>query len=297
MQRIILILIGTFFLNFLFGQSNYEKFKVLFQKDDTLKIKSLMKEWEKTGTEEPEFYTSYSNYYFSQSKQELLSIQNQKPNGKSLQFEDKSGNTQGFISSNISYDSLKTLKAINYLDQAIEKFPNRLDIRFGKCYILEQTNDYSNFTKTLIETIEYSRVNNNNWLWMNNVKQKKGEEFLLSNIQNYLNQLYETQDDSLLQFMIQIGDKALEIYPKNIEIRTTTSVAYLSKNNSDKALEYLKLAENINPKDCIVINNIAQTYKIKGDKLNAIIYYKKAEKFGDKEMKKFAKQNIKELEK
>lgn len=95
--------------------------------------------------------------------------------------------------------------------------------------------------------------------------------------------------------MIQIGEATLKIYKSNVEILSTTSVALLLTKNYDKAIEYLKQAENINPKDFIVLNNIAQGYKLKGDKANAIKYYELTEKYGDERAKLQARRNINEL--
>jgi hypothetical protein len=50
---------------------------------------------------------------------------------------------------------------------------------------------------------------------------------MLSAIQSYLKQLYDTEDDSLLTNMIQIGEGTLKYYPNTVEILSTTSVALL----------------------------------------------------------------------
>jgi len=170
-------------------------------------------------------------------------------------------------------------------------------MRFGKCYALGQIKDYGNFTKEIIETVAYSVVNKNNWLWTENKKQDDAENFMLSAIQDYLGQLYATEDDRLLDNMIQIGEATLKHYPKSVEILSTTSVAFLLKKDYDKALVYLKQAEQLNPKDYIVLNNIAQGYKLKGDKANAIKYYELMAQYGDEEAKQQARENIKALKK
>ena len=121
--------------------------------------------------------------------------------------------------------------------------------------------------------------------------------FMLGTLQTYLKELYETEDDNLLPNMIQIGDAVLKYYKNNVEILSTTSVALMLTKNYDKAIDYLKQAEKINPKDYIVLNNIAQGYKLKGDKANAIKYYELTEKYGDEQAKQQARQNIKALQK
>lgn len=295
MRKIFLFILLTAISNLVSGQTYYEKFKTLFQQNDTIKIASLLTEWEKTSPNDPELYTAAINYYFSNSKKEIVSVDKQQKSNESFQLTDSTGQVAGYINSSLDYDTEKLSKAIKYANTGIDKFPNRLDIRFGKCHILQQIGDYDNFTKEIIKTIDYSQVNKNNWLWTENKKQENGESSLLDSIQSYLKQLYDTEDDNLLLNMIQIGEATLKIYKSNVEILSTTSVALLLTKNYDKAIEYLKQAENINPKDFIVLNNIAQGYKLKGDKANAIKYYELTEKYGDERAKLQARRNINEL--
>lgn len=295
MQKIVTFLILTTFSNLVFGQTNYEKFKKLFKDNDTTKIKALLTEWEKSNPNDPELYTSAFNYYFFNSKQEILSLDREQRKKESFQLTDSTGKVAGFLSSTLGYNPDKLTKAFNYINTGIEKFPNRLDIRFGKCYVLEQIADYENFTKEIIKTVEYSNTIKNNWLWTENKKLGDAENFVLGSIQTYLKQLYDTEDDNLLENMKQIGDITLKYYPNNIEILSTTAVANMLTKNYDKAIAYLKQAEKLNPKDFIVLNNIAQGYKLKGDKENAIKYYELTEKYGDEQAKQQARKNIKEL--
>lgn len=295
MRKIFLFILLTAISNLVSGQTYYEKFKTLFQQNDTIKIASLLTEWEKMSPNDPELYTAAINYYFSNSKKEIVSVDKQQKSNESFQLTDSTGQVAGYINSSLDYDTEKLSKAIKYANIGIDKFPNRLDIRFGKCHILQQIEDYDNFTKEIIKTIDYSQVNKNNWLWTENKKQENGESSLLESIQSYLKQLYDTEDDNSLLNMIQIGEATLKIYKSNVEILSTTSVALLLTKNYDKAIEYLKQAENINPKDFIVLNNIAQGYKLKGDKANAIKYYELTEKYGDERAKLQARRNINEL--
>jgi tetratricopeptide (TPR) repeat protein len=134
-------------------------------------------------------------------------------------------------------------------------------------------------------------------LWTENKKQEKGQVFLLETIQSYLKELYDTEDDKLLPNMIKIGETTLKYYPNTVEILSTTSVALMLTKQYDKAIQYLKQAEQLNPKDYIVLNNIAQAYKLKGDKINAIKYYDLAAKYGDEQVQRQAKENIEKLKK
>ena len=295
MKSILSILIFTTISNLVFGQTNYEKFKKLFGEKETVATKALLTEWEKSNPNDPELYTSAFNYYFSNSKQELISLDRVKRSKESIQFTDSSGKVAGYINPNLGYNPIMLDKALYYINKGIDKFPNRLDIRFGKCYVLGQVEEYKDFSNEIIKTIEYSLTIKNDWLWTENKKVKDAEDFMLGSIQDYLKQLYEKGDNSLLDYMKQIGDLTIKYYPNNVEILSTTSVAYMLTNNYDKAIGYLKQAEKINPKDYIVLSNLAQGYKRMGDKANAIKYYEIVAKYGDKDLKQEARTFLKEL--
>jgi tetratricopeptide (TPR) repeat protein len=297
LQKVISILLLTMMSTLVFAQTNYEKFKALVKNNDTAKIGLLLADWETANANDPELYTSAINFYFSNSREEIISLDREQKGKESFQFTDSTGKVAGYIGSGVQYNPGKVSRAIQYANTGIQKFPDRLDIRFGKTYILQQTGDYENFTKEIINTVDYSRVNKNNWLWAGNKKQEDGEGFMLGTIQTYLRELYDTEDDSLLPYMIQIGEAVLKYYSTNVELLSTTSVALMLTKNYDKAIGYLKQAEKINPKDFIVLNNIAQGYKLKGDKANAIKYYELTEKYGDEQAKQQARQIIKELKK
>ena len=297
MQKIILLIITTSLSTLVFGQTNYEKFKTLYKKNDTTKINSLLVEWEKTNPNDPELYTSAINYYFSNSKEEIISIDREQKSNQGFQLTDSTGEVAGYFNSNLGYNPDKVRKAMKYANKGIEKFPDRLDIRFGKCYLLQQLGDFENFKKEVIKTVDYSQINKNDWLWTENKKVEDPEDFMLETIQHYLYELYNTGEDNLLPTMIGIGEATLKYYPNNIPILSTVSIGLLLTDNFDKAIEYLKQAEKINPKDFIVLNNIAQGYKLKGDKPNAIKYYQLTEKYGDAKAQQQARENIKALQK
>jgi len=225
----------------------------------------------------------------------VASLDRKPTSNESFQLNDSTGKVAGYLNSDRDYRSDQLALGFKYINKGIEKFPQRLDMRFGKCYVLEQIADYDNFTSEIIKTIEYSEIIKNDWFWTDNKKLDSAERFMLESIQTYLKQMYDTQNDNLLENMKRIGEVAIKYYPNNVEILSTTAVANTLTKNYDVALVYLNQAEKINPKDFIVLNNIAQCYKLKGDKSNAIKYYVLTEKYGDDDAKEQARRNIKEL--
>lgn len=283
-------------VNVIFGQSNYQKFNAYHETKDTANMRKLLAVWEKEKAVDAEFYVCAMNYYFERSKikENYIDYKMNNPNKEALKFIADDGK-EYYLQSNTMYDDKLMSKTLTYESEGIKQFPDRLDLRFGKCFILKEIYDYKNFTGEIIDAIEYSRKNNNAWLWSEHKKREDGENFFLKTVYDYEAELYNANNDDLLNYMIEIGTKAIQYYPKEVEIISITAVAYTLLNKYDKAIEYLKMAEKLNDKDFIVLGNLAQTYKRQGDKTNAIKYYELYKKYGDKQAKKDADKALEEL--
>lgn len=282
--------------NWSFSQDLHNQFLAACETSDTIKQLEILELWEKEAPTDPEYYTSRFNYHFAKSQKEVLEIRNDEPNGDALIINDSLGNNAGFIGSKIIYGSDEINKSFNFIDKGLQENPNRLDMRFGKIYVLGELEDWDSFTEEIIATIDYSTKKSSPWLWTYNEKQDGDNEFMLSAIQGYQLQLYNTQNDSLLLNMRSIANTILEIYPEHIESLSNLSITYTLLGELDKALKPLLKAETINPDDYIVIANIANTYKELNNKEKSIEYYKKLTKFEVDGVAEFAKQQIELLE-
>jgi tetratricopeptide (TPR) repeat protein len=250
-----------------------------------------LKDWEVNAPQDPEYYISAFNFYYSNCKQEEVYKKNTST--LSNHFNHHTTNQIRIICTNIEFFQL----AINTIENGIERFPNRLDFRFGKCFALKEFELYKPLTEELIKTIHYSATNKNNWFWFENKTVDSPENFLLEAIQSYMIKLYSSEDIGLLTNMKLIGESALKYYPNNVPIMSSTAVAYMLTQDYDKSISYLKKAEVLNPKDLIVINNLAHGYKLKGDKPAALKYYMLSEFLSDDKSKTYAQEEIKKLTK
>jgi len=275
-------------------QSDFLKY---CQTKDTINQLKVLAKWTSENPKDAELYTSYFNYHFAKSIREIVSLSKDQPDGQSLILKDSLNQTAGFLGSQIRYDQTELKKGFDKINEGIELYPNRLDMRFGKIYVLGETSNWEKFTSEIIKTIKHSVTNNNNWTWTNNKKRAGGKDDFLLDIQDYQLQLYNTGNDELLKNMRQIANEILNHYPKHIPSLSNISITYLLTKEFDKGIETLLKAEKINPKDVVVLSNIAHGYKLKGDKEKAIEYYQKTIAFGDDKTKEFAKQQIAELKK
>lgn len=300
-RKTIIILIGlTLFFNSTFSQTFKQQFADLVSKKDTTGQRQLLQKWEKTDSNDPELYVAYFNFYVAKSKKDFIELGNNPKGENVLKITDKDASKKepvGYIYGNSNYDPQIIKRGFDYAEKGITKNPSRLDIRFGKVYMFGELHDYKAFTEEIIRTINYSNKIKNKWTWTDNKPVDKPEEFLLSSLQTYQLQLYNTNNDDLLDNMQQIAETVLKYYPHHVESLSNLSIVYLIKKEYDKALDALFKAEKLAPTDYIVLSNIAQAYKLKTDYKNSIKYYELTMKYGDDEAKDYAKGQIEELKK
>jgi tetratricopeptide (TPR) repeat protein len=295
LSAVLLLTIQSFF-----GQNDWQQFTLLIENEDTLGQRILLENWEKRTLNDPELYVAYFNYFVKKSRSEVLVIgQDLKQNAYMvLEIENQDSSKQNgaeYMYKQVTYDDLYTQKAIEWIDKGIERFPNRLDMRFGKIYFLGLLENYEAFTEQIIQTIDYSAINQNQWLWSENSALEQPKERMLSSIQDYQNDLYATSKDTLLYNMQKIAEAVLKVYPDHIESLSNIGAVYFLLGQYEKALTPFYAAYQLNPKDLVVINNLAETYNELGLNIKAEAYYRLLMKYGDKQDKKYAKAKIKQL--
>jgi len=292
MKRLCLLLT---LLPLLASAQTLDEFNALAKKKDTLAQQALLAKWEKKGANDPDYYIAAFNYHISHGRKEIIAMKAGTPEGDALVLKDSLGNIAGYMDSSIGYDQRDVEKAVAYIDKGIAKFPDRLDLRFGKTHLLGEYKDWDGFTNTILATIDRSDKNKNKWLWAGGKPLDDPKEYMLGAMQSYVLQLYNTNDYSLLPNMAQIAARILTYYPDHIESLSNLSIVYMLQNQPDKALVPLLKAEKIDPSDMIVQGNIAHCYKMKGDTANALKYYENIVKNGDSDSKAFAAEQISKL--
>jgi tetratricopeptide (TPR) repeat protein len=278
------------------AQSFKEEFSRLLSKKDTAAQKELLQKWQLNKPGDAELFIAFFNYYFVKSRSEIVNLTASASSDSSLRITDSLGNTVGFLYDELNYDPGVLAEGFHYIDSGISQYPARLDMRFGKIYVLGEIKEYEKFTGEIIQTIHFAKKINHKWTWKNNQELDEPENFLLGTIQEYIVQLYNAGDEQLNR-MRSIALAVLQYYPDHVESLSNLAITYSLQGDQDKALEALLRAEKVAPRDFIVLNNIANIYTQKGDKPNAIKYYELALQYGDADAKALATEKLKELKK
>lgn len=292
------LFIGILFLySFSAAQSYREDFIKHLKAEDSTAQMALLTKWEQEKPDDPALFVSYFNHYFMQGKEDVLTMESGLSSGDDIQVQDSSGDVKGFIGSTTLYDSRIIDKGIVYINKGIAKYPSRLDMRFGKIFVYGQMENWEGFTTEIMESISYSDEIKNQWTWSNGDPLENSESFFLSALQTYQIQLFDTEKDSLLGNMRRIANHILTFYPDHIPSLSNLSITYLLTEEYEKGLEPLLKAKKLDPKDAIVLSNIARIYVLKEDNKKAIKYYKKVLKYGEGQTKEFAEEQIEVLKK
>lgn len=284
------------FINFCFSQSYKTQFDQLLQQGDSLQQIQLLKKWATEDPENPELMTSYFNHYFFQSQEEFIGVTLKRPNSHAIEFQDSTGQT-GYFGSQIIYKEDLLQKAFSKIDEGIEKFPNRLDMRFGKIYALGQTEDWENYTDEILKSIRHGEKINYKWTWTYNENFKDDQEFFLSTLQDYQVRMFSLGEDELLVNIRKIAEEILKYNPEHIQSLSNLAITHLFKQEYNKGIQVLLEAEKIDPSDDVILGNLAHAYKLNGDPDHALIYYEKMLKLENPDAVEFAKEQIKALKK
>ncbi|RYU90187.1 tetratricopeptide repeat protein [Mucilaginibacter terrigena] len=279
------------------AQDFKSRFKEIFPKGNADSTLSLLNQWRKATPNDPEFYVYAYNFYAKEGLKEVVAMTTVQPDGKSFEIKDKDKKVVGYLGSTNNHNDAYLQKGFNYIDTGISKYPDRLDMRFGKVYILGRIKNYKLFTEEIIKAINYGETINLKWKWTEGKPVEDPKEFMLSGIQEYVVQLFNENDDKYIDNIKNIALTVLKYHPDHVESLSNLAISYLVNKDYRGALQPLLKAEKLNPKDYIVLNNIAYSYSFLGDKPNALKYYELVIKYGDDEAKKTAAEKIDQLKK
>ncbi len=279
-------------------QKEYQhKFNKYLVKKDFPKMLKLLQKWEKKDPTSARLYINYFNYYVAKSMDGNVTVTKEKPQTGDMSNVmvalDKNNNPVRFMQ--IRYDQALLQQAIKKIDEGIAHYPNRLDMRFGKAYILSRNKDWNGYTDEMIKAIRQAKINNNQWLWEGDRPIPDGKSYLLGSIQGSQVQLFNAEDKQLLANVRKIANELLTLYPNNVQSINNIATSYSMAGDYKNGLKYFLKAEKINPQDPVILLNIANVYKKTNDKAKAKEYYQRIGKLADPQAQKIAKEQLAKL--
>ena len=295
MRIILLLLLVTSSISIVNAQNSwYDKYLTCVRDSDEHALKAVIEEWEKSEPESPDVYAAWYNYFIKLAMTNVVNLTTTVPddNQEALQLVDSTGVVAGYMYGIESYNDSILQIGYDKLDMGIRRFPDRLDLPFGKATMLFRQHLYSEAMQELRHVLNRSKKNGNKWLWTLNQPLEDAEDVLKDSMQDFFAQLYDAgQSDDASQLV----EWLLQLYPTDIIFRSNkASLLAISERYSEALPIYLSIYKDA-PDDIIVASNIAHIYYIMGDKKSTLKYYSKLVQCGDSEIEAIAKQRIKEI--
>ena len=272
----------------------YEKYLSCVNDSDVHAWKTVIEQWEQAEPESPDVYAAWYNYYIKLAMTDVVALTTTAPedNQEALQLMDSTGVVAGYMYGIESYNDSILQIGYQKLDTAIRRFPDRLDLPFGKVAMLFRQQLYAEVMQELRHVLDRSEKNGNRWLWTLNQPVDDGEYILKESMQDYFAQLFDAGQSD---YASQLDEWMLQLYPTDIIFRSNkASLLAIDKRYSEALPIYLSIYED-NPDDIIVASNIAHIYYALGDKEATLKYYSKLVQCGDNNIERIAKQRIKEI--
>ena len=292
---LILIMTGCFVGNLVAQTSWYDRYLECINDSSLDYSRQVIERWELAEPESADVYAAWFNYFFKKSMDDVIQLTPTPPQDgqQALELEGDEGAPAYLYAGQVYNDSLLTI-AHEKIDKAISLYPNRLDLPFGKITVLFMLEDYVKVMPVIHQVIEQSHLNGNQWTWTLDTPVENGEEMFKSSMQDYFKRLFDAELDNEA---LQVAEWMLQYYPDDVIFLNDKASLLAITGNLDQALQIFLSIHNDNPEDNIVTSNIAYIYKTKGDKKNALKYYRILDKCGDEEMEELARQAISELTK
>ena len=290
---LVLATLATTLLN---AQQNwFDKYKKLLNSNDTVALKKCIMQWEKAYPESPDVIAAWYNYYIKRAMNNVLQLSTVQPADGKQYMElqnDTTKQTAGYLYEQTIYNPELMKQAFAKIDEGIQKFPDRLDLPFGKVHILLQQEEYDTALKELEKVIERLKTNHNQWLWTQNKPLDNPKEFFIDTMQDYFRQLIGTPDN---QLAYQLNEAMLTLYPEDIRLRSNKASLLAISGKYFEALPLFASIHKDAPEDDIVTCNLAYCYEKTGDKKTAIVYYRQVANSKNPDIAATSKQALHEL--
>jgi len=244
----------------------YERFEQIRSSEnpDTVTLRTLVEDWAKVTTEDPDYEKARIAYEFLKTYNENL----------------ETAQNEGFFKPG-TFDNV-----ISIADKAIAKYPDRLDIRLNNAHYYFICHQNEKALECLIEIIDHAKKNNGNWLWARNKPLENGfDEFEQHMMENY-NIFFQSNDH---QNAYKFIDHYAAAYPESLFARMNHATANMAIEDYDQALKELTALEKENPEEGFCLINLAQLYMIKGEEEKAKEYCKKVIALNDEEFTETAR--------
>lgn len=299
MKRVSLCCLVLLFLVSPLSADDKSRYLELLDTQSFEELELHLRDWESRNPNDPEMFIAWFNYYLNSGRSSgmVMEKRDNQPAGSSMAISDPdTGDVIGYMYERTDYEPEMVGRGISYLNRALELYPDRLDIHFGKIKTLEDMGDYEAESRALQHAIEVSSNIGNEWFWSDYEAVQDGKAFFIGNIQDYYGHWFNDGGDSAIAAIRSTAEIQMREFPEHPYGYNNMALSHLVKNELKTALPYLLEAEALSPDDYIVINNIARVYYNLGDRESARRYFLRLRDFPNEIDQDYVERALQSLE-
>jgi tetratricopeptide (TPR) repeat protein len=247
------------------------RFQSLKDKGSSKDAEALLDEWRQNAPGDPDAWISSANYYFNKSSTIDIST---KPAGVGdlVVADQKTGKAVGSLSS--ARDPRLAKKSAGFLEEAVKRFPNRLDIWCGLSYTLQEIGDPDGELKVLKECVAYTIKHPDQLRWRKGLALPSPPgTFVPEQIHDYATYYYEKNTVIDNERAFKIAELAATNYPAHPFALNDLAALSSRKNDFLGTRGYLEKAHRVAPTDTLVLLNLADVCVTLKDIKSARAYY------------------------
>ena len=286
MKKVLSILLALTALCSLNAQSYSDDFDNAFAANDIDAQRAALQRWQQSSPHDVDLCIARYNFYVNQAIVSLGHVEGEGESDTAWVTVDF-GNTVAdfsFLNQELADSALLVIR------DGIQRFPNRLDLRFGEIYFLGQIGRWDDFVDRIIATLDHSEQIEHFWSFPNITE---GFASLISeSMQDYQVDMYNaitdfdhptSADTAMFLRMRRVAKRTVQLFPAEITAINMLAVTHTFTGDYEQAIKYLQRAEKIDPADPIVIQNLADNYKLLGNKKLYQQYLRKLEKLNEQQ--------------
>lgn len=273
---ILLVLVG---MSATRAQSYNDAFFDALNSNDLETQRRVLAEWQEAAPNDVDLYIARYNFHANQTFGTIGYVE-----GTDDEM-DVSVSFDNYVPAFSFHSEAHADSALNVITEAIGKFPNRLDLRFGKIYFLGQLANWDAFADEIIATLDRSQQIDHLWTYPN--MDGGMVELLSEGVLDYQNDMLSAvsdlnnpsaEDTAMFLRMRRVAKRMVQLFPSDLYSVNILATTYTIFQEYDTAMKYLLRAEKIDPNDPIVLKNIVDVYTLMGKKKLAKPYQSRLDK-------------------
>ena len=249
MKRIFFFVVILLGAKFALGQAYQDRFDAALSSGDLKAQRQVLAEWMADAPEDVDCYIARYNYFVNSIGEIAAAAEGQLPEAMARTAD------SGFA----------------VIDEAIEHYPNRLDLRFGKIYFLGVLQKWDAFADEIVRCLDHSEKIEHFWLFPN--VREGMVDMITESMLDYQHTMFDavenwdqpTAADSAMMMRIRrVAKRTIQLFPRDIYSVNILSTTYTFFKEYESAIKYLQRAEKTDPNDITVLSNLKGVYKMMG---------------------------------